>query len=160
MKDYIYCGTEPPVGAANTQKLLFGSFNAIWCPRRRMAVEPKPGERLWLVWRKIDGAVPLLLGGGRLLTSDHGGIFWTNASLRGVRPAAVDLGYRGPTNMAFLHLTCVVIPAKRSSVNVWAIRPGLNVASYLQVDMLSQVLRIPMPFIDAKDGDVGREELT
>ena len=31
MADFIYCGTEPPVGAAETQQLLLGPFNAIWC---------------------------------------------------------------------------------------------------------------------------------
>jgi hypothetical protein len=152
MRDYIYCGTEPPVGVDGTQDLLVSSFNAIWCPRRRVAVEPKPEERLWLVWRNNDGAIPLLLGGGRLLAPDYSGIFWTNASLPGVRPAAEGLGYRGPTNMMFLRLTGVVIPAKRSSVNVGTIRPGLNVASYRQVDMLSQELPIPMLSIGAKAG--------
>jgi hypothetical protein len=54
--------------------------------------------------------------------------------------------------MMFLRLTGVVIPAKRSSVNVGTIRPGLNVASYLQVDMLSQELPIPMLSIGAYSG--------
>jgi hypothetical protein len=141
--DYIYCGTDPPVGADGTQDLLVGSFNAIWCPPFIVAVEPKVGERLWLVWREKDEAVPLLLGGGRLLATDHGRIFWTNASLPMVRPAAQNHGYRGPANMAFLHLAGVVSTAKRPPVNVGTIRPGLNVASPQQVAMLSQILPIP-----------------
>ena len=142
MTDYIYCGTDPPVGADGTQGLLAGSFNAIWCPRRKTVVQPKQGDRLWLVWRDNDGAVPLLLGGGHLVAPNHNRIFWTNASLPGVRPAAVAIGYGGPTNMAFLHLTGVVIPERRFSVNVVTIKLGLNVASSLQVDILEQVLPI------------------
>src|SRR5207249_470187 len=110
MADYVYCGTEPPVGAAETRSLLLGSFHAIWCPPAHITADVTKGDRVWLVWRSSPTAVPVLLGGGRVAVTHEGRALWTNATLLGVRPAAEALGYRGPTNMAFLHLTGIVTP--------------------------------------------------
>jgi hypothetical protein len=62
---------------------------------------------------------------------------WTNATLPGVRPAARALGYGGPTNMAFLHLTGVVSPEGQPRVNLGTITTGLNVASAQQVQAIT-----------------------
>ncbi len=144
MADYVYCGTEPPVDAGGTQQLLVGPFKAIWYPpHSRLRAEPSGGDRIWLVWRAYPMAVPLLLGGGRVLITGDGSALWTNKSLPGVRPAAEQLGYPGPTNMDFLHLSDVVIPAGLPTVNVGGISAGLNVATPQQVGVLSHVLPIP-----------------
>ena len=143
MVDYVYCGTEPPVDAGGTQQLLVGPFNAIWCPPWGLRAVPSGGDRVWLVWRANPKAVPLLLGGGRVLITGDGSVLWTNVSLPGVRPAAKQLHYGGPPNMAFLHLSDVVIPAGMPPVNVGGISPGLNVATPQQVGVLSHVLPIP-----------------
>jgi len=142
MTDLIYCGTEPQVGVAGTQQLLLGPFNAIWFPPAGPAPEPAKGDLIWLVWRSSSTSVPLLLGGGRVATTDDGRIRWTNATLPGVRPAAEALGYGGPSNMAFLRLTGVVSPQGLNPVNVGRITSGLNIASAQQVRMLTQLLSI------------------
>lgn len=142
MADFIYCGTEPPVGAAGTQQLLLGPFNAIWFPPVVPATEPANGDLIWLVWRSSLTAVPLLLGGGRVTTTDDGRIRWTNATLPGVRPDAEALGYGGPRNMAFLRLTGVVSPQGLPPANVGTITSGLTIASAQQVRVLTQLLPI------------------
>jgi hypothetical protein len=143
MADLIYCGTDPPVGADGTQQLLLGSYNAIWCPPIRLPFEPSEGDKLWLVWRSSPDAAPLLLGGGRVIATDEGQVLWTNRTLHGVRAAAAALGYPGPTNMAFLHLTGVVDPQGRPPIGIGQISSGLNVATPLQTQVLSQILPIP-----------------
>jgi hypothetical protein len=143
MADFIYCGTEPPVGAAGTQQLLLGPLNAIWCPPARVPVQPSDNDRVWLVWRPSAATAPVVLGGGRVAVTDNGRVLWTNATLPGVRPAARALGYGGPTNMAFLHLTGVVSPPGQPPVNLGTIATGLNVASAQQVQALTQLLVVP-----------------
>lgn len=96
MANFIYCGTDPPVGAEGTQQLLIGPFNAIWFPPGGPAIEPAKGDLIWLVWRSASGAMPLLLGRGRVVTTGDGLIRWTNRTLPGVRPAAEALGQGGP----------------------------------------------------------------
>ena len=140
MTDFIYCGTDPPVGASDTQQLLLGPFNAIWYPPPRLSIEPSAGDRLWLVWQSSPDAVPLLLGGGQIRVTDDGRALWTNATLPGVRPAAEALGYGGPTNMAFLHLAKVVSLQERPTVNIGQISSGLNVATPLQTQQLNRAL--------------------
>lgn len=142
MAGLIYCGTGPPVGADGTQQLLLGPNNAIWCPPIRLLFEPSAGARLWLVWRSSPDAVPLLLGGGRVTVTAEGRALWTNRTLPGVRAAAVALGYPGPTNMTFLHLTGIVVPQGLPLVNIGPISSGLNVATPLQAQVLSQILPI------------------
>jgi hypothetical protein len=142
MADFIYCGTEPPVGVAGTQQLLLGPFNAIWFPPAGPATEPANGDLIWLVWRSSPTAVPLLLGGGRVATTDNGRIRWTNATLPGVMPAAEALGYGRPRNMAFLRLTGVVSLQGLHPANVGTITSGLNIASAQQVRVLTQLLPI------------------
>jgi hypothetical protein len=143
MADLIYCGTNPPVGAARTQQLLVGPFAAIWCPPMRLPFEPSEEDKLWLVWRSPDAAL-LLLGGGRVRVTDDGHILWNNRTLPGVRPAAVALGYPGPrpTNMTFLHLSGVVASQGQPPVNIDPVSPGLNAATPLQAQLLTQILPI------------------
>jgi hypothetical protein len=143
MADFVYCGTHPPVDANGTQGLLVGPFNAIWCPPANLPIRPAQDDRLWLVWRPSTAATPLLLGGGRIAVTPSGQVLWTNTSLPGVRLAAQALGYRGPTNMAFLHFPAVVIPQGHPPVNVGAISKGLNLASDRQLQVLIQLLPIP-----------------
>ena len=143
MADFIYCGTMPPVDANGTQQLLLGPFGAIWYPPPRLHKEPALGDRIWLLWRSSAKSVPVLLGGGRALMSRTGRPLWTNATLRGVRPAAIALGYGGPANMAFLHLTSVVHPQGQPRARIGTISNGLNITSPRQVQVLTQLLTIP-----------------
>jgi hypothetical protein len=142
MADFIYCGTDPPVGAVGTQKLLLGPYKAIWYPPPWLAVEPAAGDQLWLVWRSSPDAVPLLLGGGRIRVTNDGRALWTERTLTGVRATARGLGYGGPSNMAFLHLTDVVEPHDQPPVNIGQISSKLNVATPQQTQLLTQVLPI------------------
>src|SRR5262245_65950274 len=104
---YIYCGTDPPVGADRTRELLIGEFHAIWCPRLRMNFDPEAGAPLWLIWQDADGGNLLLLGGGRLVANNDR-ILWTVAGVPGVREAEGGLGHEGPTNSSFLDLAIVI----------------------------------------------------
>lgn len=142
MINFIYCGSDPPVGVSGTQELLLGEFNAIWFPPTRLTTEPVKGDSIWLVWRSAYSAVPLLLGGGRVVTAIDGRIRWTNATLPGVRPTAQSLGYGGPSNMAFLRLSGVVSPKGHSPANIGTINNGLNIASAQQVQLLTKLLPI------------------
>ncbi len=149
MADYLYCGTPDQVPAVQTQALLQGQHHAIWCPPHRLipwhvTTQPANGDRVWLLWRSTRGAAPLLLGGGRIVMTPQGGVLWTNRTLPGVRPAAEALGYEGPANMAFLHLTGTVSPAQLAPVpNLGAFANGLNEASAAEVTVLGGVLVIP-----------------
>lgn len=100
------------------------------------------GDRLWLVWRENGETTPLLLGGGRLVATDDARILWTNATLPGVRNAAQQLGYGGPTNATFLHFTSVVSPAERLAIDIGRINPGLNIATPHQVETLSNLIEV------------------
>lgn len=143
MADLLYCGTDEQVSAAHTQSLLQGAHQAIWFPpsaRRAVAVV---GDRLWLLWRG-QLAAPVLLGGGRIVTAPNGSVSWTNATLPGVRAAAVGLGYGGPTNMAFLHLDGTVFPSQVIAVSgLGQIPSGLSSATSAQTGILSGLLHIP-----------------
>ena len=143
MADFVYCGINPPVDAAGTQQLLLDPFNAIWCPPAKLRMQPALGDRIWLVWRSSATRMPVLLGGGRVAITENGRVLWTNATLPGVRPAAMALGYGGPTNMAFLHLTGIVSPQGHPPASIGAISNGLNLASPPQVQVLTKLLPIP-----------------
>lgn len=122
--DWIYCGTKPPVGATGTQELL-RSHQVIWCPHRDVLhmrrpwpdIDPVPNEKLWLVWRGADQPNVILLGGGRIWQAPRSrwetSILWIDEDHPGIRNAATSLGYRGPADMAFLHLRNVVIASDR-----------------------------------------------
>jgi hypothetical protein len=140
--DFIYLGTDPPVDAAGTQRLLRGPYSAIWCPPMRLLIEPSAGDRIWLVWRAVPAARPIVLGGGRVLVTGNSRALWRNSTLPGVSQAARSLGYRGPTNMAFLHLTVAEGPEGQPPVDLDAISPGLNFATPQQVQLLNQLLQI------------------
>ena len=142
MSDFIYCATDPPVGATGTQELLRAPWHAIWYPPPRGGVQPSARDHVWLVWRS-GNAVPNLLGGGRILITDAGSVLWTNRTLRGVRQAAIDLGYGGPSNMAFLHVENVVTPQDHVPVNLGRIPAKLSIANPQQTQLLAQVVSIP-----------------
>lgn len=142
MADFIYCGTDPPVGADATQHLLRGEFSAIWCPPIGRHVVPAANDRVWLVWRPEAQTEVLLLGEGRIRITENNTPFWNNRTLRGVRLAAEALGYGGPTNMEFLHLSEVVTHADRPSINLGVINTGLQSANVQQVQRLSALLPI------------------
>ncbi len=142
MIDFVYCGTDPPVGAIGTQQLLEGPFKAIWCPPLRLPAEPSAGDRVWLIWRASPASHPVLLGGGRVVATEEGRGLWTNRTLEGVRQAAQGLGYGGPTNMAFLHLSGAKVLQNPPTVNLGAIAAGLNFAAPQQVQSLELLLRI------------------
>jgi len=107
--DLVYCATDTQVPAAKTAELL-KRMRAVWCPPPRLRpwhvpVPPVGGERIWLLWFS-QGRVPILLGGGRLEVAPRQlfgtQVLWTNADLKGLKNAAIGLGYAGPTNMSFL----------------------------------------------------------
>lgn len=114
MPDFMYVATSAGVDANNTWRLL-RDWNAIWCPPStyepwRVRQHPTPNDRVWLVWISAVGSLerPFLLGGGRLLAAPQprfgSDILWTNAFAPGIRAAAEQFGYRGPTNMSFVRL--------------------------------------------------------
>lgn len=143
MPDYMYCGTGTHVNATNTQALLVGQYNAIWYPpMARVNPPPVAGERVWLVWRAEDRAVPLLLGGGRIVVTNEGNVLWTNRTLPRVRQEAIAMGYGGPLNMVFLRLNNVAAALQQPVENLGIVRKGLRVATDLQVQVLTQLLPI------------------
>lgn len=142
MVDYIYCATDPPVGAAGTQQLLLAPWNAIWYPPPRQGGQPSVHDPVWLVWRSGDSGLHLL-GGGRVLLTDDGSLLWTNRAHPGVSQFARGLGYGGPSNMAFLRLENVVTPQNHLLVNLGQLPSKLSVASSQQAQLLTQVLPIP-----------------
>lgn len=143
MPAYIYCGTYPPVGADGTQGLLVGQFNAIWYPPPKLNPPPVVGERVWLVWRADNHAVPVLLGSGRIATTDAGNVLWTNATLPGVEATARALGYRGPQGMDFMKLNNVGSTVQLPLATIGGINTGMHVAKPQQVEVLSLLLPIP-----------------
>jgi hypothetical protein len=108
----------------------------------RLPAEPSTADRVWLVWRASPDVHPVLLGGGRIVTTDEGRGLWTNRTLVGVVQAARRLGYGGPTNMTFLHLTDVEISRSRPAVDLGDIAPELNFATTQQVRLLEDLLPI------------------
>ena len=97
-RDFIYCATDRQVPANETQRLLLGQFNAIWCPPLRLPTLPSQHDRVWLVWRPHRAAKtsPFILGGGRIAADPNGHVLWTDKTLHGVTQAAQSLGYGGP----------------------------------------------------------------
>ncbi len=91
MTDWIYCGTDPPAGAASTQSLL-RTHQAIWCSPpglRAWPGTPAAGDRLWLVWRGTAPDSFVVLGGGVLLRAPRElyqtDLLWTDPDLPGLR---------------------------------------------------------------------------
>jgi hypothetical protein len=72
MPDFIYCGTARYVDAIHTKQLLIGNFNAIWSPPHHMQNPPNVNDRVWLVWRQNNQAIPVVLGGGSVLAVPNG----------------------------------------------------------------------------------------
>jgi len=123
MSDWIYCGSDSAVGAIETQNLL-STHEAIWCSPpglRPWPGVPQPGERLWLVWRESENSQTILLLGGGILAQSPRNVFgtnllWTEVDSPGIRTAAVQLGYEGPTSMSFLRLSEVVLPIGQPAI--------------------------------------------
>jgi hypothetical protein len=138
----IYCGT-PPVSAANTQGLLESPMHAIWYPPSARRVKPSQGDTLWLIWKEAPGAPALLLGAGKLRTTSAGDLLWTNRTAPGISELARELGYRGPTNMAFLRLERPhIAPSNLTVSDLGAVPSGLSEASEDQHRALIQVLPV------------------
>lgn len=139
MTELIYRGS-PPVGAAETQALLTGSFGAVWAPPMYRHTSASQGDRLWVLWQAQGGALQLL-GRGLILVTEEGSPDWTNRSAPGIVKAAQDQGYRGPANMAFLRLRDVCIAVGRPDVPAVGDPPaGLSVASPDHVAALEALL--------------------
>ena len=126
MAELIYRG-NPPVGPAETQALLGGSFSAIWAPPMYRHATPAEGDRLWVIWQ-AEGQAAQLLGRGVIVVTNEGSPDWTNRTAPGIVEAAQDQGYGGPTNMAFLRLRNVRLATGRPQVTaVLGIPTGLSV---------------------------------
>jgi hypothetical protein len=71
---------------------------------------PAASDELLLVWRDGNNGELLLLGQGLVLprrgSSDT---VWSEGQYAGIRDAAFQLGYGGPTNMGFLVLDQVIV---------------------------------------------------
>jgi hypothetical protein len=150
MADWIYCGSDSAVNAADTQSLL-RTHQAIWCSPpglRPWPATPQPGDRLWLVWRQSPAAqTVLLLGGGRIEQAPRNlfgtNLLWTDPDHPSVRAAAELLGYDSGTAMSFLRLEALVFPAGQPQVQgLGGIDNRLNVATAAQVAALSALLPI------------------
>ncbi len=150
MADWVYCGSNSGVSAAATQSLL-RTHRAIWCSPPRLRPwpgTPRPGERLWLVWRERSrDETILLLGGGRIEQAPRAlfgsNLLWTDQDNRGVRAAAKQLGYEGPTSMSFLRLSKVVLTSGLASVRgLEDLDVRLNLATAVHVAALSGLLPI------------------
>ena len=140
MADLLYCGTNP-VGPEDTKAMLAGEFRAIWAPPMHRHTPVEAGDRIWLLWRAAD--TPLLLGGGVVTATPEGKVDWTNRTAPGIRPAAQDLGYPGPTNMAFLKLANVRLPEAGVAVSaLGSIAIGLSAASAEQAARLQVILPV------------------
>ncbi|OGR10711.1 MAG: hypothetical protein A2097_04435 [Desulfobacula sp. GWF2_41_7] len=150
MADWIYCGTDPPVDANGTQYLLH-THHAIWCSPpglRPWPGKPRPGDRLWLLWRDHAGGPVLLLGGGRLAQNSQNrfgtDLLHTNTDIPGVRDAAQNIGYGGGMAMSFLRLVGVTFPTG-GQPDVHGIGPitySLSVADASQSAVLNGLLRV------------------
>lgn len=138
----IYCGT-PPVSADNTQGLLESPMHAIWYPPSARRVKPSQGDSVWLIWKEAPGAPPLVLGAGKLRVTAEGELLWTNRTASGISELARELGYRGPTNMAFLRLVRPhIAPSNLTVSGLGAVPSGLSEASEDQHRALNQALPV------------------
>ena len=150
MADWIYRGSDPPVDAKGTQCLL-RTHHAIWCSPpglRTWPGRPRPGDRLWLLWRNHAGGSVLLLGGGRLAQNSQArfgtDLLHTNTDIPGVRDAAQNLGYGGGMAMSFLRLVGVAFPTgERLAVHgIDPITCALIAADASQSAILNGLLRV------------------
>jgi hypothetical protein len=146
MADYIYCGTDVQVGAANTASLL-ASHQAIWCPNHRLRPwhvtnHPSSGDRMWLAWSAQANGALTLLGGGRVQLGPKqkfgSAALWTD---RAARQHAKSLGYSGPTSMSFLKLDPITM-ATPTVVNGMHVASGLSELSQAQSSLLAQMLTV------------------
>ena len=151
MPDWVYCGTDQQVGAAETLALLV-NYNAAWCspPNLRAwpaAPAPAAGDRLWLVWTGA-GAPPVLLGGGRILANAQPrygtALLWTNTDIPGVTQYAMIQGYGGGTGMSFLRLGNVVAcNAPFPNAPQLQVSPSWNFVGPAIAAQLAAMLQIP-----------------
>jgi hypothetical protein len=142
MRYLVYCGTVP-IGPDNTRKLLASTFSAIWCPPSARRVPVSEGDGVWLVWKSEREGIPMLLGGGRIMASEPGQSLWTNRTAPGVREAAQQLGYGGPTNMSFLRISEPVLPVASIDVDVLrGVSTGLSELDASRSDQLMRLLPI------------------
>jgi hypothetical protein len=148
--DWIYCGTEPPAGAASTQSLL-RTHQAIWCSPpglRAWPGTPSPGDRVWLLWRDTSKPGFMLLGGGVLLKAPRDlyqtNLLWTDPDAPGLRAEAERQGYGGGTGMSFLRLSGVAVTSTPFPIieGLGEVASGLNVATSKQVALLDAKLEI------------------
>ena len=142
MSDLLYCGTNP-VGPAETQRLLAGAHRAIWFPPFSRNATVEQGDRLWLLWHGGSDRIVRLLGAGRIEFTPEGQATWTNRTAPGIRDAARDEGYSGPTNMAFLRLSDVRIDERMPEVaGLGNVAIGMSVASEAQTRALVAILPV------------------
>ena len=150
MTDWVYCGSDSAVDAARTQSLL-RTRRAIWCSPPGLCPwpgTPQSGERLWLVWRESASArAVLLLGGGRIVQAPRAlfgtNLLWTDPDSPGLRAAAMQLGYVGPTSMSFLRLSITTFPEGQPVIDgVRDIDSRLNIATSAQVAALVSALPV------------------
>lgn|SRR5215210_2099146 len=149
MVEWIYCGSDPPVNAEGTQRLL-RTHQAIWCSPpgfRPWPGIPSVGERIWLVWRDGAGGPILLLGGGRLAGNAQPrfgtSLLHTNSDIHGVRDAAEQLGYEGGFGMSFLRVQPPVafpVAGRPVVAGLGPIPNALSEANQAQRAILSAVL--------------------
>jgi len=102
---------------------------------------------LGLVWRENSEALNVfLLGRGKILAApqQHYGttILWTDPDQPGLREAAEQLGYGGPTNMTFLRLEniCLPIGGVPPIQNLIGLQNRFNKANAAQLAILQQSL--------------------
>jgi hypothetical protein len=141
MTDFIYCGS-PPVSRDSTRAMLTGEFHALWAPPMHRHAAPTPGDRVWLIWRDSANGELFILGGGFVEATPEGRIDWTNRTAPGIVGAARASGYGGPTNMAFLRLTRVQVPADSPTIALGGVRIGLSEAGPEQAAALLMALPI------------------
>lgn len=141
MADLVYCGTEK-VGALETREMLAGPFAALWSPPMWRKAAVNDDDRIWLLWKSRGGPI-VLLGGGRVMAAPEGRIDWTNRTAPGIVDAARELGYGGPTNMAFLRLRDVQVPDDMPEIwGVADVPVGLSIPPPSLTQVLERVLPI------------------
>jgi putative zinc finger/helix-turn-helix YgiT family protein len=150
---WIYCATASQVDPTKTQALL-RTYQGIWCPPPTFLPwpgTPRPGDQLWLVWRKAARAKQtFLLGAGHILSAPRhlykSDLLWTSLDVPGIREEAFDLGYKVGDSAAFLRLSQPVLPpngALPQAADLGPLHPGMNVASQDQERKLDSLLAIP-----------------
>src|SRR4030042_3037416 len=151
MPSWIYCGTAEQVNSAYTQDLL-RNHQAIWCPPPRVRPwpqrYPKAGEVLWLVWRENHRAPILVLGRGTIWAAPRQlfgtTVLWTDPDHRGMRDAAMQLGYGGGNAMSFLRLENIClspIGGVPPIQDLIGIQDRFNVANAVQLAIIQQTPR-------------------